>query len=238
MGRSTFALMTRSSVCSVIAGLCWGLGFSARSAGAQALRKREFIVIDSVTGAAVPLADVRIAAVRAGARLPTRLTTDTVGHFVAATADGNQLLISIRRIGFAPVELRIVPTDRDTSFVIALAPTAAVLAPTITQAEARTHRLEVTGFYERRHVGPGTFLDSAAITDKKPYDLLSLLRPYLRGCTMIFVDGMRLLSLRDVKIEDVLAVEIYNSNLQAPPQFANPIEGMGRCGSIVVWRRF
>ncbi len=236
MGRSTFALMTRSSVCSVIAGLCWGLGFSARSAGAQALRKREFIVIDSVTGAAVPLADVRLAG--AGARSPKRLTTDTVGHLVAATADGDQLLISVRRIGFAPVELLIVPTYSDTSFVIALAPTAAILAPTITQAEVRTHRLEVTGFYERRDVGPGTFLDSAAITDKKPYDLLSLLRPYLRGCTMIFVDGMRLLSLRDVKIEDVLAVEIYNSNPQAPPQFANPIEGMGRCGSIVVWRRF
>jgi hypothetical protein len=98
--------------------------------------------------------------------------------------------------------------------------------------------LEVTGFYERRHIGPGTFLDSAAIAKQKPWDLLSLLRPYLRGCTMIFVDGMRLVALRDVKIEDVLAIEIYKSNEQAPPQFANPIESLNRCGSIVVWRRF
>jgi hypothetical protein len=45
-------------------------------------------------------------------------------------------------------------------------------------------------------------------------------------------------ALRDVKVEDVLAIEIYRSNEQAPPQFANPIESMGRCGSIVVWRRF
>ena len=67
---------------------------------------------------------------------------------------------------------------------------------------------------------------------------MSLLRPYLRGCTMIFVDGMRLVSLRDVKVEDVLAIEIYKSNEQAPPQFANPIESSSRCGSIVVWRRF
>ena len=71
-----------------------------------------------------------------------------------------------------------------------------------------------------------------------PYDLLSLLRPYLHGCTMIFVDGMRLLALRDLKVQNVLAIEIYNSNLQAPPQFANPIESMSRCGSIVIWRRF
>ena len=55
---------------------------------------------------------------------------------------------------------------------------------------------------------------------------------------MIFVDGMRLVALRDVKIEDVLAIEIYKSNEQAPPQFANPIESSSRCGSIVVWRRF
>jgi len=68
--------------------------------------------------------------------------------------------------------------------------------------------------------------------------MMSVLHPYLRGCTMIFDDGVRLLSLPDVTVEDVLAIEVYGSNQQAPPQFANPIEGMSRCGSIVVWRRF
>jgi hypothetical protein len=132
----------------------------------------------------------------------------------------------------------LAATAADTSFVIALSPTAARLAPTVTQADRTTHQLEVLGFYERRHVGPGTFLDSAAIADKKPYDLMSILRPYLHGCTMIYIDGMRLLALRDVKVQDVIAIEIYKSNLQAPPQFANPIESVSRCGSIVIWRRF
>jgi hypothetical protein len=208
-----------------------------RAVRAQAVRKREFVVIDSVTGAPIALADVRIETGRA-ASPSKQLTTDGTGHFVAATADGEQLLIGIRHIGFAPTEIHLAATAADTSFVIALSPTAARLAPTVTQADRTTHQLEVLGFYERRHVGPGTFLDSAAIADKKPYDLMSILRPYLHGCTMIYIDGMRLLALRDVKVQDVIAIEIYKSNLQAPPQFANPIESVSRCGSIVIWRRF
>jgi hypothetical protein len=34
---------------------------------------------------------------------------------------------------------------------------------------------------------------------------------------------------------DVLAIEIHKSNVQAPPQFAKPLEGLSRCGSIVGW---
>ena len=211
---------------------CFALALSSRLAGAQPERRREIIVVDSESRAAVQMAEVRVSP------LQTLATTDSAGRFVITTTDDQQILISIRRIGFAPVELRLEPTSRDTLFVIALSPTAAVLAPTVTQAEQTTRRLEVVGFYERRHERPGTFLDSATIADKKPYDMLSVLRPYLHGCTMIYVDGMRLLSLRDVKVEDVLAIEIYKSNLQAPAQFANPIESMGRCGSIVIWRRF
>lgn len=231
--------MTKPNKWRVVTVLCCGLALNTRSAGAQAMHKLEFIVIDSVSGAPVPLASVEVTSpARSGASSSARLTTDSVGQFVVGATDGEQLLISVRRLGFLPSEIRIRPTERDSTFVIALAPSAAVLAPTITRVEPTTHRLEVVGFYDRRHVGPGTFLDSAAIDDKKPYDLLSLLRPYLHGCTMIFVDGMRMLGLRDVKVQDVLAIEIYNNNLQAPPQFANPIESMGHCGSIVVWRRF
>lgn len=230
--------MTRSLLWLVIVGVCGGFGVPTHAVGAQAVRRREFTVVDSVSGAAVQLAEVHVTGPHATGSSPMTFITDTLGHFVATTTDGERLLISIRRIGFAPTEIQLVPTDRDTSFVIAVSPTAAVLGPMVTQADQTTPRLEVAGFYERRHERPGTFLDSAAIANKKPYDLMSVLRPYLHGCTMIYVDGMRLVPLRDLKLEDVLAIEIYSSNLQAPPQFANPVESMGRCGSIVIWRRF
>jgi len=196
-------------------------------------------VVDSVTGSSVGHAEVLIERTADGAtRFSSQLTADSVGRFVLSTPVDERLLITVRRLGFSPSELRIAPSDRDDAFMIALAPAATVLAPTVTTAEPRTHRLDVVGFYERKRERPGTFLDSAAIAKQKPWDMMSVLRPYLRGCTMIFVDGIRLLSLRDVKVEDVIAIEIYRSNEQAPPQFANPIESLNRCGSIVVWRRF
>ena len=53
---------------------------------------------------------------------------------------------------------------------------------------------------------------------------------------MIFVDGIRMLPLSAVDPATVVGVEVYASNLEAPPEFHNPIEGATRCGSIVVWR--
>jgi hypothetical protein len=81
------------------------------------------------------------------------------------------------------------------------------------------------------------FLDSAAIADRQPLDLFSLLRPHLEGCTMIFVDGIRMLGRRDVDVREVTRIEVYRGNTDAPPQFHNPTESTGQCGSIVIWRR-
>jgi hypothetical protein len=211
----------------------------ARGAAAQHSRRLEFFVVASTTGTTVGGAEVLIErTVGALTRSSSRLTADSAGRFALSAPPDERLLITVRRLGFLPSELTIAPSARDDVFMIALAPAATMLAPTVTTAEARAHRLDVVGFYERKRERPGAFLDSAAIAKQKAWDMMSLLRPYLRGCTTIFVDGIRLLSLRDVKVEDVLAIEIYRSNEQAPPQFANPIESMGRCGSIVVWRRF
>jgi hypothetical protein len=221
------------------AGISCCLAVSALAVSAQRVRRLEVFVIDSMSGAPIELADVQVVPKSHGrAGPPARVTTDSVGRFVVSASSDEQLLISVRRLGFVPAQVATSPSENDDVMVIAMAASPPVLAPTVTTAEPTTHRLEVTGFYERRHIGPGTFLDSSAIAKQKPWDLMSLLRPYLRGCTMIFVDGMRLVSLRDVKVEDVLAIEIYKSNEQAPPQFANPIESSSRCGSIVVWRRF
>ena len=96
--------------------------------------------------------------------------------------------------------------------------------------EARQH--DPQALIPRRHI-----LDSAAIAKRNPADLYSLLKPYLHDCTIIYVDGV-LLPIPNLRIEDVLAVEIYRSNNQAPPQFANPMESLNRCGTIVIWRRF
>lgn len=221
----------------------WALGVaaavSARTAHAQRTRRLELVVIDSVSGAPVSYADVRVVGGEHGsAATVTRLATDTTGHGTLAVADDESLLISIRRLGFQPVTLPVSPGTTDDMLIVALAPSPALLAPTITRAEQETRRLQLNGFYDRRTSSHGgTFLDSAAIAKRKPNDLYSLLKPYLHDCTMIYVDGMRF-PAPNLRLEDVLAVEIYRSNNQAPPQFANPVESLNRCGSIVIWRRF
>lgn len=197
------------------------------------------IVVDSTSGAPVALADVRIAPEGATPVPAIRVTTDTIGRATAVVPDDERLLITVRRLGYEPATLPIAPSAEDDMLVIALAASAARLAPTITRAEPRTRRLELAGFYEReqRNTG-GTFLDSAAIAKRKPYDLYSLLKPYMHDCTALFLDGLLWQRSRDVKIEDVLAVEIYHSNSEAPVQFANPMESLNRCGSIAIWLRF
>lgn len=208
------------------------------AARAQARHRVDIVAIDSVNGAPVGLADVRVSGDVAGVRQPSvRLTTDTAGHATVDLVHGERLLIAVRRLGYEPRELRVPELRHDDTVVIAMVATSATLAPTITRATPTAKQLQVVGFYDRQRVGFGTFLDSSAIVDKKPLDLLSLLRPYLEGCTMIYVDGMRLLGLRDVDVQTVTGIEIYRSNTEAPPQFANPYEGMSHCGSIVVWRR-
>jgi hypothetical protein len=43
--------------------------------------------------------------------------------------------------------------------------------------------------------------------------------------------------VRDVDIRRVVGMEVYPSNLEAPPQYPNSMDSEHRCGTIVVWRR-
>jgi hypothetical protein len=72
---------------------------------AQRLRRLEAFVIDSMSGAPIELADVQIVPKSHGwAGPPARVTTDSVGRFVVSASD-EQLLLSVRRLGFVPAEV-------------------------------------------------------------------------------------------------------------------------------------
>ena len=105
------------------------------------------------------------------------MITDSTGHADIIDGSREQLLITVKHIGFQPVEIHVSGTDDADTFVIALAPAAVVLAPTITVASAIAKQLETVGFYDRKRIRAGTFLDSAAIAAAKPLDLLSVLGP-------------------------------------------------------------
>ena len=210
-----------------------------RCADAQAERRLDLHVIDSVSGAPVARAEVRVLkTVKDTAGWMLRQTTDSTGRAIILAPPHEQLLMMVRRLGFESAFVPVSPSDSDDVLVLALAPAAVKLAPIVTSAMPTSRVLGQVGFYERQRVRPGVFLDSAAIAYRKPLDLLSVIRQYLKGCTMIYVDGQPLLYLRDVDIRQVIGVEVYASNLQAPPQFPNPMDSEHRCNTIVIWRRF
>lgn len=217
---------------------CLAIALSAQTVRAQVGRRLELHVIDSVSGAPVGSADVRVLkTVKDTAGWMLRQTTDGSGRAIIVAPPHEQLLMMVRRLGFESSFFPVSSSDSDDVLVVALARTVVKLAPMVTTAAPSSRQLTEVGFYERRRVRAGTFLDSAAIASGKPLDLVSVVRQYLKGCTMIYVDGLPLLALRDVDIRQVIGIEVYASNVEAPPQYPNPIDSEHRCNTILVWRR-
>ena len=54
---------------------------------------------------------------------------------------------------------------------------------------------------------------------------------------MIYVDGLPMIALRDVDVRQVIGIEVYASNLQAPSEFPNPLVSEHRCRITLVWSR-
>src|SRR3954465_2366654 len=210
----------------------------ACAAGAQGERRLELHVIDSVSGAPVGHAEVRVLkTIKDTAGWMLRQTTDSTGRAIVRAASHEQLLMMVRRLGFESTLFPVLTSDSDDVLVVALAPAAVKLAPMVTSATSSNRVLDQVGFYERRLVRPGVFLDSAAIAYRKPLDLMAVIRQYVKGCTMIYFDGQPVPYLRAVDIRQVSGIEVYASNLQAPPQFANPMDSEHRCNTILIWRR-
>jgi len=213
------------------AAILLALGIVPRPATTQQPKPLAGIVVDTRGGARISEAQVEVigenAAIVASAR------TDSLGRFTIASASSGMRL-AVRRLGFAPWTGALAGVNNDT-IVIRLERVATLEAMRIHAPTPEERHLEQIGFFDRMKAGFGTFIDAQTIERRRPTSLFSLLRPFIRGCTMIFV-GPLPGRLDDVEPSHVAGIEIYRSNLTAPPQFKNPAEhGAARCGSIVVW---
>ena len=168
--------------------------------------------------------------------LIAQTNADSSGRFVVSVRAPASLALEVKRVGYRPVRLPLSAAPRLDSLVILLQAAPVPLDTVRTTATLADRTLAKAGFYERKRGYHGTFWDSTQVNRNHPATLLELLRPYLKGCTRIFVDGVAFARLSDVPIETVAGIEMYPSNASAPMQFFNPAESMKRCGSIVVWR--
>ena len=187
----------------------------------------------------------------------TRVATTRVGgDFTLDSLPSGTQSVSVRLLGYAPVEQAVDLTSNEaTNVAIKLAEFVPVLEAVRVTA-ARERGLESVGYTRRKRVGQGHFLGDEQINENSQYfsDVLRQV-PGIRvvptgmnrqvitssrnpnGCTLVWVDGTMWQSLEAGDIDDFVkphelaAVEIYSPST-TPAEFQS--RG-GSCTTIVAW---
>jgi hypothetical protein len=188
-------------------------------------------------------------------------STDDDGRFFLAGLPAGTQTLEARHIGFAPKRIAVdLSTDRTASVTVTLDEVADVLSQVTVYGKQSVVSRRLEGFRQRMRAGWGHFLTRADIEKRAPIRFTDLLRgiPGIAiepvgafdyrvkssrpgGCPpVIWVDGHRVVgpaqsdmdAINDlVWLDDVVGVEVYSSDIYAPPEYSGP-----RCGgSIVVW---
>lgn len=183
-------------------------------------------------------------------------TTRAGGEFTLDSLPSGTQSVSIRLLGFAPVEQAVdLVSNQATNVTIKLAEFVPVLEAVRVTA-ARERGLESVGYTRRKRVGQGTFLGDEEINENSTYfsDVLRQV-PGIRvvpfgmnrqvitssrnpnGCTLVWVDGTMWQSLEPgdidefVRPHELAAIEVYSPST-TPAEFQS--RG-GSCTTIVAW---
>jgi hypothetical protein len=183
-------------------------------------------------------------------------TTRLNGEFVLDSLPSGTQTISVRLLGYAPVEQAVdLVSTRPSTVAIKMTEFVPVLEAVRVTA-ARERGLESVGFNRRRRVGSGYFMDDQDINENSTH-FSDVLRsaPGIRvvpsgmnrqvitssrnpnGCTVVWVDGTMWQSLEPGDIDDFVrphelaAIEVYSPST-TPAEFQS--RG-GSCTTIVAW---
>lgn len=141
-------------------------------AGAQAAAR-------VISGTVVDTAGNPIVYANIGVTGATRSASDDSGRFRVHVSPNARLDIEVRRIGFAPVDLKLAPGG-DTSLTIAMFQIARTLKGLRIEAERLFRSLEFHGFYRRmqdreKGMNAGQFITAEDIERRKPYRVSHML---------------------------------------------------------------
>lgn len=241
----------------VLALMISATGLQAQSAASQipANRRQLVGVVRDARGATV--ADVNVAIPGSSTR------TNARGAFELFTVETDTVTISLRRIGFEPVEALLSARNRmwDT-VVVQLEPTAVVLDKVDVKDNRTRSSLGLRNFEERRALGLGTFITRADIVERGSFKLSDLLRSkrgvnVIRGGKVrfashsttsargglcqpdIWLDGVRSLPMEidELPSSTVEAIELYPNLSTVPIEFQRVGANTTPCGTIAVWSR-
>jgi len=220
---------------------------------AQAIPARVTGTIRDTNGTAVPLARLSLNGVGG--------LSDSAGHFLLGGLPAGTGTLSVRRIGFQPLDIALdLAAGRTDSLRVVLAILPQELAGVTTESDTYA-RVRLADFYRHRQNGMGYYLDRKEIEAKKVQRTTDLLRRIpgvrlapdrwgrlqlrmtrsagLRECPPDFwIDGVRapFLNADDVPLNDVEALEVYRGPASLPPEFITRFGNPG-CGAVVIWTR-
>ena len=210
-------------------------------------------VLDVLTEAPVVTAAVSIRG------RPAVIDTNQQGRFVLTGVPPGEHVLEVRRLGYAPLRHSVtVDQGLTTDVEIGLVPAPVEMEPIVATA-TRVRRLEITGFYERKHwgelTGLGHFITADEIDRWRPSSIagfVSMMVPGMSGlsnrrmsvgfssqpCPMKqYLDGVLLRGGgidQFVKPFEVVGIEVYKGPASLPGEFTG---SDARCGAVVVWTR-
>ncbi len=210
-------------------------------------------VLDVLTEAPVVTAAVSIRG------RPAVIDTNQQGRFVLTGVPPGEHVLEVRRIGYSPLRHSVtVGQGLTTDVEIGLVPAPVEMEPIVATA-TRVRRLEITGFYERKHwgelTGLGHFITADEIDRWRPSSIagfVSMMVPGMSGlsnrrmsvgfslqpCPMKqYLDGVLLRGGgidQFVKPFEVVGIEVYKGPASLPAEFTG---SDARCGAVVVWTR-
>ena len=213
-----------------------------------------------VDASGTPLASARVAVESD----QTATTTDNQGVFRLTGLRTGTRSMSVRRIGFASMEVPVdVSAAEPRDVTVTMSRYVAVL-DAVRVTAMREIGLQRVGFTDRQKSSAGKFFDLAAIQTRNPQRLVNLLegvsslrsgvnadgKRYItgrhNGCVGYVVDGIRWFSTNPSDIEsspdsfistaEIGAVEVYDE-LAAPPEYARYSFSGEPCAVVVIWTK-
>ena len=183
-------------------------------------------------------------------------TTRANGEFVLDSLPAGTQSISVRLLGYAPVEQAVdLVSSRPATVTIKMTEFVPVLE-TVRVSAARERGLESVGYARRKRVGQGFFMDERDINkDTKNFSDVLRAAPGIRiapygmnrqvitstrgtnGCVTVWVDGTMWQSMEPGDIDDFVrphelaAIEVYSSNT-TPAEYQAP---NSTCATVVAW---
>ena len=191
----------------------------------------------------------------------TSVLTDVRGGFRLITGDIDTVTISLRHVGYEPIEARLTARNRQWDTVMVQLDAVAQRVSGVTVNESLTRSaLGLRNFETRRASGIGTFITRQDIVARGASRLSDLLRSkrgvnVVRGKVRfaaynagsrttscqpdIWLDGTRSqgMEIDELPSNTVEAIELYPYFSSIPVEFQRIGANTTPCGTIVVWTR-